>query len=66
MALDSRRDEVLTASPELADYYEHVARAHQDYKAAANWVKGEVLAAVRNQPVCQRLMTTPGVGAAAT
>ncbi|MFN2564729.1 MAG: Asp-tRNA(Asn)/Glu-tRNA(Gln) amidotransferase subunit GatB [Gemmatimonadaceae bacterium] len=39
--------EVLTASPELADYYEHVARAHGDHKAAANWVKGEVLAAVR-------------------
>jgi aspartyl-tRNA(Asn)/glutamyl-tRNA(Gln) amidotransferase subunit B len=39
--------EVLTASPELADYYEHVARAHRDYKAAANWVKGEVLGAVR-------------------
>jgi aspartyl-tRNA(Asn)/glutamyl-tRNA(Gln) amidotransferase subunit B len=39
--------EVLTASLELADYYEHVARAHGDYKAAANWVKGEVLAAVR-------------------
>ncbi|MDQ3950514.1 MAG: Asp-tRNA(Asn)/Glu-tRNA(Gln) amidotransferase subunit GatB [Gemmatimonadota bacterium] len=39
--------ELLTASPELADYYEHAARAHGDYKAAANWVKGEVLAAVR-------------------
>jgi aspartyl-tRNA(Asn)/glutamyl-tRNA(Gln) amidotransferase subunit B len=39
--------EVLTASPELADYYEHVARAHGDHRAAANWVKGEVLAAVR-------------------
>jgi aspartyl-tRNA(Asn)/glutamyl-tRNA(Gln) amidotransferase subunit B len=39
--------EVLTASPELADYYEHAARAHGDYKAAANWVKREVLAAVR-------------------
>jgi aspartyl-tRNA(Asn)/glutamyl-tRNA(Gln) amidotransferase subunit B len=39
--------EVLTASPELADYFEHVARAHGDYSAAANWVKGEVLAAVR-------------------
>jgi aspartyl-tRNA(Asn)/glutamyl-tRNA(Gln) amidotransferase subunit B len=39
--------ELLTASPELADYYEHVARAHGDSKAAANWVKGEVLAAVR-------------------
>jgi aspartyl-tRNA(Asn)/glutamyl-tRNA(Gln) amidotransferase subunit B len=39
--------ELLTASPALADYYEHVARAHGDYKAAANWVKGEVLAALR-------------------
>jgi aspartyl-tRNA(Asn)/glutamyl-tRNA(Gln) amidotransferase subunit B len=39
--------EVLTASPELADYYEHVTRAHGDHKAAANWVKGEVLAAIR-------------------
>src|SRR3712207_3162068 len=39
--------ELLTASTELADYYEHVARAHGDHKAAANWVKGEVLAAVR-------------------
>jgi aspartyl-tRNA(Asn)/glutamyl-tRNA(Gln) amidotransferase subunit B len=39
--------EVLTASPELADYYEQVTRAHGDHKAAANWVKGEVLAAVR-------------------
>jgi aspartyl-tRNA(Asn)/glutamyl-tRNA(Gln) amidotransferase subunit B len=39
--------EVLTASPALAEYFEHVARAHGDHKAAANWVKGEVLAAVR-------------------
>jgi aspartyl-tRNA(Asn)/glutamyl-tRNA(Gln) amidotransferase subunit B len=39
--------ELLTASPELADYYEHLARSHGDGKAAANWVKGEVLAAVR-------------------
>jgi aspartyl-tRNA(Asn)/glutamyl-tRNA(Gln) amidotransferase subunit B len=39
--------ELLTGSPELADYYEHIARAHRDHKAAANWVKGEVLAAVR-------------------
>jgi aspartyl-tRNA(Asn)/glutamyl-tRNA(Gln) amidotransferase subunit B len=40
--------DLLTAFPELADYYEHVARAHGDAKAAANWVKGEVLAAVRS------------------
>jgi aspartyl-tRNA(Asn)/glutamyl-tRNA(Gln) amidotransferase subunit B len=39
--------ELLTASPGLADYYEHAARGHGDHKAAANWVKGEVLAAVR-------------------
>jgi aspartyl-tRNA(Asn)/glutamyl-tRNA(Gln) amidotransferase subunit B len=39
--------ELLTASAGLADYYEHVARAHGDYKAAANWVKGEVLAAIK-------------------
>jgi aspartyl-tRNA(Asn)/glutamyl-tRNA(Gln) amidotransferase subunit B len=38
--------EVLTASPDIADYYEHVARAHRDPKTAANWVMGEVLAAV--------------------
>jgi aspartyl-tRNA(Asn)/glutamyl-tRNA(Gln) amidotransferase subunit B len=39
--------EVLTSSSALADYYEQVARAHRDPKAAANWVKGEVLASVR-------------------
>ncbi len=33
---------VLTASRELADYYEAVA-AHADPKAASNWVMGEVL-----------------------
>jgi aspartyl-tRNA(Asn)/glutamyl-tRNA(Gln) amidotransferase subunit B len=36
--------EVLTASPRLAEYFESVARAHGDPKAAANWVMGEVLA----------------------
>ena len=46
-ALASDDIELLTASPELADYYEHLARGHGDYKAAANWLKGEVLAAVR-------------------
>jgi aspartyl-tRNA(Asn)/glutamyl-tRNA(Gln) amidotransferase subunit B len=38
--------EVLTASPRLADYYENVARIGGDSKAAANWVMGEVLAAL--------------------
>ena len=41
--------DVLTASPQLADYYEAVARAHGDGKAAANWVMGEVLARVKSE-----------------
>ena len=36
--------EVLTAQPRLAEYYEGVARASDDPKAAANWVMGEVMA----------------------
>jgi aspartyl-tRNA(Asn)/glutamyl-tRNA(Gln) amidotransferase subunit B len=39
--------DVLTASPATADYFEHVARAHGDGKAAANWVMGEVSATLR-------------------
>jgi aspartyl-tRNA(Asn)/glutamyl-tRNA(Gln) amidotransferase subunit B len=39
--------EQLTASPSLADYYEAVARASKDGKAAYNWVMGEVLASLR-------------------
>jgi aspartyl-tRNA(Asn)/glutamyl-tRNA(Gln) amidotransferase subunit B len=39
--------DVLTASPQVADYYESVARAHGDPKGAANWVMGEVLAQLR-------------------
>jgi aspartyl-tRNA(Asn)/glutamyl-tRNA(Gln) amidotransferase subunit B len=40
--------EVLTSSPALADYFEGVARQSEDPKAAANWVMGEVLAAIKN------------------
>jgi aspartyl-tRNA(Asn)/glutamyl-tRNA(Gln) amidotransferase subunit B len=40
--------DVLTASPALADYYEGVARQHGDAKSAANWVMGEVLAALKS------------------
>ena len=36
--------EVLTSNPRLGDYFESVARAHEDPKAAANWVMGEVMA----------------------
>ena len=39
--------DVLTADPAVADYYEHVSRAHGDPKASANWVMGEVLAQLR-------------------
>jgi aspartyl-tRNA(Asn)/glutamyl-tRNA(Gln) amidotransferase subunit B len=39
--------EVLTSSVQLADYFESVARQHGDAKPAANWVMGEVLAALK-------------------
>ena len=39
--------DVLTADPRVAEYYEAVARAHGDPKAAANWVMGEVLAQLK-------------------
>jgi aspartyl-tRNA(Asn)/glutamyl-tRNA(Gln) amidotransferase subunit B len=39
--------EQLTATPALSDYFEAVARASGDGKAAYNWVMGEVLAALR-------------------
>jgi aspartyl-tRNA(Asn)/glutamyl-tRNA(Gln) amidotransferase subunit B len=39
--------EVLTSSRPLADYFEHVARAHGGEKTAANWMMGEVLARLR-------------------
>ena len=39
--------EQLTATPALAEYFEAVARASNDGKAAYNWVMGEVLAALR-------------------
>ena len=40
--------DVLTANPRVADYYESVARAHGDPKAAANWIMGEVLAYLKS------------------
>jgi aspartyl-tRNA(Asn)/glutamyl-tRNA(Gln) amidotransferase subunit B len=36
----------LTASPAIGEYFEGVARQHGDAKAAANWVMGEVRAAL--------------------
>ena len=43
--------EVLTATRELADYYEEVARASGDPKVAANWVMGEVMARLNDAGV---------------
>ena len=45
-ALPAGDIEVLTASAKLGDYFESVARQHGDAKSAANWVMGEVLAAL--------------------
>jgi aspartyl-tRNA(Asn)/glutamyl-tRNA(Gln) amidotransferase subunit B len=39
--------EQLTATPALAEYFEAVARASGDGKAAYNWVMGEVLAVLK-------------------
>jgi aspartyl-tRNA(Asn)/glutamyl-tRNA(Gln) amidotransferase subunit B len=47
-ALVSYDIDVLTANPRIAEYYESVARAHGDAKAAANWVMGEVLAQLKS------------------
>ncbi len=43
--VSARDADVIVAEPALADYFEAVARASGDGKAAANWVTGEVLAA---------------------
>jgi aspartyl-tRNA(Asn)/glutamyl-tRNA(Gln) amidotransferase subunit B len=40
--------DVLTASPALSEYFEGVATQHGDAKVAANWVMGEVLAALKS------------------
>src|SRR6185436_6407237 len=43
--------DVLTASSGTADYFEQVARAHEDAKTAANWVMGEVAATLKTTGV---------------
>jgi len=42
---------VLTASKDLAAYYEDVARAVPDKKIAANWIMGEFAAALNNSQI---------------
>jgi aspartyl-tRNA(Asn)/glutamyl-tRNA(Gln) amidotransferase subunit B len=53
--IGSEEIEQITAHPDVADYYETVARAAGDGKAAANWVMGEVQAALnaRGLPITQ-------------
>jgi len=46
-AISSTEVEQLMATPALAEYFEAVARASSDGKAAYNWVMGEVLATLR-------------------
>jgi aspartyl-tRNA(Asn)/glutamyl-tRNA(Gln) amidotransferase subunit B len=41
---------VLTASPDIADYFEKVAQASGNPKAASNWVMTEVLRKVKEAP----------------
>ena len=43
--------DAVTAEPRLADYFEGVARAHGDAKAAAKWVMGELSAALNETGV---------------
>ena len=40
--------EVLTSEPALGEYFEHVAHASGEPKTSANWMMGEVLAAVKS------------------
>ncbi len=46
--LSAEEVEQLTSEPALADYYENAARSSRDAKAAANWVMGEVQAAINS------------------
>ena len=51
---------VLTASRELADFYEEVAAASRDGRAAAHWVMGDVLAFLNDSSTSLgNLRTTP-------
>jgi aspartyl-tRNA(Asn)/glutamyl-tRNA(Gln) amidotransferase subunit B len=46
-ALTSYDIDVLTAGPAIGAYFEQVARQSEDPKTAANWVMGDVLAALK-------------------
>ena len=57
--------EQVTATPELAEYFEEVAGASGDAKAAYNWVMGEVLAALRASRRRHRALPGPAGGSGA-
>jgi aspartyl-tRNA(Asn)/glutamyl-tRNA(Gln) amidotransferase subunit B len=50
-SLGAQDADVLIADAALADYFEAVARAHGDGKAAASWVVGDVLAALNHERI---------------
>jgi len=43
--------QVLTATSELADYYEETVKLHNDPKRVSNWIMSEVLAAVNEKGI---------------
>jgi len=43
--------EVLTSSRELADYYEKVLTATDDYKSASNWVMTDILKVINDEKI---------------
>jgi aspartyl-tRNA(Asn)/glutamyl-tRNA(Gln) amidotransferase subunit B len=53
--------DAVTAGPQIAAYFEGVARASGDPKASANWVMGEVAAAINEEHVSlDRFSIRPG------
>jgi aspartyl-tRNA(Asn)/glutamyl-tRNA(Gln) amidotransferase subunit B len=64
-AISAYDADVLTASSALAEYFEAIARTHGDAKAAANWVMGEVLAALKNAHLGSHEIPVPAANVAA-
>jgi len=59
-ALSEYDAQALTASKRKADFFEKVAAGCGSAKSAANWVNGEVSAALNEQPVDPSLLDKPG------
>ena len=43
--------EIITSSRELADYYEQTAAITKDYKAASNWIMGDILKVINDEKI---------------